>query len=191
MKRIERLWNRVKSDFVLGKDYIETETDEYIVFCPFNQAVLAALQDAFFKCGCKYKMSHCVCWSQGAYAFWFERLYQDGRLKTFFISKNINLRKCCDEQPMMAEFTGWIDFSDRNFLHFAHLVGNELATGEYHNYEAEYAYNRHVDTKYKRYVERMNELTNDVYDALFEQYDKYIDKLEETLHNIIDDYESI
>lgn len=185
MKRIERLWNRVKSDFVLGKDYIETETDEYIVFCPFNQAVLAALQDAFFKCGCKYKMSHCVCWSQGAYAFWFERLYQDGRLKTFFISKNINLRKFSECQPMMAEFTGWIDFSDPHFLHFAHLVNNDLATGEYVDYMGKYAYDRHVTEKYKEYVDRMNEITAEVYNDLFEQYGQHIFELEETLHRVV------
>lgn len=193
MTDVEKIWNKTKRNFVLGKDYIETETRGYIVFCPFNYAVLAMFReylDDIERTKCRYRMSHCVCESVGAYIYWYKVLYQDGRLKTFFISKKLNIKNDYEEQPKLAEFTGWIDFSDRHFLHFAHLVDNKLATGEYHNFEGEYAYNRNVNSKYKKYVERMNELTSEVYDSLFEQYDKYIDKLEETLHNVIDDFEN-
>ena len=191
MTDVEKIWKKTKRNFVLGKDYIETETRGYIVFCPFNYSILS-LFDEFLRDyeGCRFSLSHCVAHSVGAYTYWFERLYQDGRLKTFFISKKLNLENNYNDKPKLAEFTGWIDFEDRHFLHFAHLVDNKLATGEYHNFEAEYAYNRHVEVKYKKYAERMNELTSEVYDALFEQYDKYIDKLEETLHNVIDDFEN-
>lgn len=191
MTDVEKIWKKTKRNFVLGKDYIETETRGYIVFCPFNYTVLAVF-DGYLRDfeGGRFQMSHCVANSLGAYIYWFERLYQDGRLKTFFISKKLNLENRFNEQPKLAEFTGWIDFEDRHFLHFAHLADNQLATGEYHNFEAEYAYNRNVEPRFKRYVERMNELTSEVYDALFEQYDKYIDRLEETLHNLIDDFEN-
>ena len=190
---LEKVWKTTKSNFVYGKDYIETETKDYIVFCPFNYSMLSLFQeilretseDNFYH---GFRMSHCVCNTLGAYYYWFDKLYQDGRLKTFFIKKNLDITKEYENQPLMSEFTGWIDFSDRHFLHFAHLVNNELATGEYVGYQAEFAYNRHVNSKYKWYVDRMNSIVTEVHDALFEQYDKYVNELEETLHNIMDNY---
>jgi hypothetical protein len=195
---LDKIWLTAKSNFVLGKDYIETETRDYIVFCPFNYSILSLFQELLKETvednhpeilsDCGYKMSHCVCNSLGAYVYWYDKLYQDGRLKTFFIKKNLDITKGYDEQPLMAEFTGWIDFEDPHFLHFAHLVNNELATGQYVRYEAEYAYSRYVNPKYKWYVDRMNSIASEAYKSLFEQYDKYIDSLEGTLHNIMDEY---
>ena len=42
---IEKIWLTTKSNFVLGKDYIETETKDYIVFCPFNYSMLNLFQE--------------------------------------------------------------------------------------------------------------------------------------------------
>ena len=112
---LDKIWLTAKSNFVLGKDYIETETRDYIVFCPFNYSILSLFQELLKETvednhpeilsDCGYKMSHCVCNSLGAYVYWYEKLYQDGRLKTFFIKKNLDITKEYSEQPLMAEFT--------------------------------------------------------------------------------------
>jgi len=185
---ITKVWKKAKANFKIGKDYIESETEDYIVFCPFNYCLLSYFDDVLRKYGCYYHFSHCVCGSIGAFCYWYNGLYQDGRLKAFFIRKDIDLSLICTQQEnRLVEFTGWIDFSDRNFLHFAHDVKNDLITGEYHNYEYDFAYNRKVAPKRKKDADFVNKITSEVFDDLFAQYDVHINELEETLHNIIDE----
>jgi hypothetical protein len=74
-------------------------------------------------------------------------------------------------------------------LHFTHDCYNRLLTGEYNNYQFDYAYNRTVTKGCKRNVNKVNIITAQVYDDIFKQYDEHINELEETLHNIIDEYE--
>ena len=40
---MEMVWNKTKKNFVFGKDYIETETEDYSVFCPFNYSILSII----------------------------------------------------------------------------------------------------------------------------------------------------
>ena len=184
--KVEEVWDITKRNFKIGKDYIETETDEYIVFCPFNYSILTYFYDVISHKGGYFKLQHCVTRSLGAFCFWYNRLYVDGRLKTFFIRKDINLMLMASEQDKLAEFTGWIDFNDRNFLYFAHDVNNDLISGEYHNYEVEYAYSRKIVNK--DLADKVNVIASQVHDDLFAQYDVHINELEETLHNIIDEF---
>lgn len=187
---ITEIWEKSKKNFVYGKDYIETETDEYLVICPFNYSLLSLMYDTFRFFQCDFHFTHCVCESLGAFLYWYRGLYRDGRVKTFFIKKDINLEESAwNQDDELAEFTGWVDFSDRNFLHFAHDIRNRLLTGEYHNYEYDYAYNRTVTKGCKKLANKVNLITSQVYDEIFRQYDKYIDDLEETLHNLFDDYQ--
>jgi hypothetical protein len=187
---IEEIWSKTKKNFTYGKDYIESETEEYVVICPFNYYVLSCMEDFLRNYG-KFHFQHCVCQSVGAFLYWYKGLYQDGRIKTFFIRKDIDISKPIYENALspLDEFTGWIDFNDRNFLHFTHDCYNRLLTGEYHNYQFDYAYNRTVTKGCKRNVNKVNTITAQVYDDIFRQYDEHINELEETLHNIIDEYE--
>ena len=181
---IEEVWEYVKRNFRKGKDYIETETDEYIVFCPFNYCVLSFFDDAFRHFDTPFYFQHCVAQSFGAFGFWYSMIYRDGMLKTFFIRKDINLGKNCgyykENGDFLVEFTGWIDFNDRHFLHFAHLVNNDFVTGCLQD-----ALSRVVRKDKKDLVDKMNYITSEVYDDLFAQYDAHISELEETLHNIL------
>lgn len=184
---IEEIWEIVKKNFKIGKDYIESETEDYIVFCPFNYCLLSYFYDVLGGKGCHFDFSHCVCRGFRAFAYWYKGLYQDGRLKSFFIRKDIDLSLGYNEQKdKLVEFTGWIDFSDRNFLHFAHDIENELITGEYHNYEFDFAYNRKVAPKRRKDADFVNKLCSEVYDDLFAQYDAHINELEKTLFNIFE-----
>lgn len=185
---IEEIWEKVKRNFKIGKDYIESETEDYIVFCPFNYCILCYFDNILRSSGSYFYFSHCVCHDLNAFCYWYRGLYQDGRLKTFFIRKDIPLRLMSSEQKdKLIEFTGWIDFSDRNFLHFAHDVNNQLITGFYHKFEFEYAYSRKVTEGRKNDADKVNKLCSKVYDDLFAQYDAHINELEETLHNILDE----
>lgn len=185
---IEEIWEKVKRNFKIGKDYIESETEDYIVFCPFNYCILSYFDDIFRLSGSYFHFSHCVCHGFSAFCYWYRGLYQDGRLKAFFIRKDIPLRLMSSEQKdKLIEFTGWIDFSDRNFLHFAHDVNNQLITGFYHKFELDYAYSRKVTEGRKNDADKVNKLCSEVYDDLFAQYDVHINELEETLHNVLDE----
>jgi hypothetical protein len=193
---IEKVWEYVKRNFRKGKDYIETETDEYIVFCPFNYLVLSFFDDAFRHFDTSFYFQHCVAQQFGAFGFWYNMIYRDGMLKTFFIRKDTNLGKnnwdYAMEKDFLVEFTGWISLSDRNFLHFAHLVNNEFVTGDFsfsskETCNREHAMSRKVAKGYKEIVDKMNSMVNEVYDDLFAQYDVHVEELEETLHNILDE----
>lgn len=196
VRTIEEVWEYVKRNFKIGKDYIETETEDYIVFCPFNYSLLSFFDDAFRNFYCYFGFGHCVCESIRAFCYWYEMMYQDGMLKTFFIRKDINLGKIngdyAMEKDFLVEFTGWISLSDRNFLHFAHLVNNEFVTGDFsfsskETCNREHAMSRKVAKGYKEIVDKMNSMVNEVYDDLFAQYDAHVEELEETLHNILDE----
>lgn len=187
----EEIWEITKKNFKIGKDYIESETEDYIVFCPFNYTLLSYFHDVFRGKGCYFHFSHCLCQGLGPFVYWYNGLYQDGRLKAFFVRKDIDLSLMWSEQEdALVEFTGWIDFNDRNFLHFAHDVKNELITGEYRNYQADFAYNRKVARKRKKDADFVNKIASEVYDDLFVQYDIHINSLEETLFNIIGNFSS-
>ena len=182
----EKVWDKAKRNFSLGKDYLESETDEYIVFSPFNSALLLYLHEVLRGYNCLFNFTHCVCHSLDAFIYWYGGLYQYGRLKTFFIRKDIDLNLGAHwQKDQLVEFTGWIDSDDRNFLHFAHDVDNNLITGEYFHYEFKYAYNRKVTSRRKNDADFVNMLVSEVYDNLFAQYYANFNNLEKTLHNII------
>lgn len=136
--------------------------------------------------GCYYSFSHCVCHTLSAFCYWYKGIYKRGRLKTFFIRKNIDLSLMAFEhEDVLAEFTGWIDFSDRNFLYFAHDVNNKLISGEYVDYNPIDAYSRKVAPKRREDADFVNMMVSEVYDDLFVQYNANINELEKTLYNII------
>ena len=191
---IEEVWEYTKRNFKVGKDYIETETEDYIVFCPFNYCVLSFFDNALRLFKSRFCFQHCVCQSFGAFCYWYEMMYRDGMLKTFFIRKNLDLSKSAleyrEDKDFLAEFTGWISFSERNFLYFAHPIDNNFITGDYgfyppHN-DREHAMSRKVAKSCKYLVDKMGSIVNEVYDDLFAQYDVHIEELEETLHNILE-----
>jgi hypothetical protein len=192
---IEEVWEYTKRNFKIGKDYIETETEDYIVFCPFNYCVLSFFDDALMRFGSFFRFQHCVCNSFSAFCYWYEKMYQDGMLKTFFIRKNLDLAKCAleyrEDKDLLAEFTGWISFSERNFLYFAHPIDNNFITGEfsfdgYDKRDREHVMARTVAKGSRKLVDKMNSMVNEVYDDLFAQYDVHINELEKTLYNILE-----
>lgn len=198
---IEEIWEYTKRNFKIGKDYIETETEDYIVFCPFNYNLLSYFSDVLnnikeifnYDGWVFFDIQHCVT-RLDAFIHWYRELYQDGRIKTFFLRKDIDISMAASEYALptknggdcLIEFTGWIDFNDRNFLYFAHLVDNSIATGEYINFTKEGALSRKVTKGKKRIVEKICKITSEVYDNLFAQYDVHINELEETLFNTIE-----
>lgn len=184
---IEEVWKKAKANFRIGKDYIESETDDYIVFSVFNYALLSYFNDELRDNGSYFRFTHCVCDSLSAFRYWYNGIYQRGRLKTFFIRRDIDLNLMVSEYDNpLVEFTGWIDFSDRNFLHFAHDVRNRLITGEYVNYKYIEAYSRKVAPKRKEDADFVNMKVSEVYVDLFIQYNAHVNELERTLYNIIE-----
>ena len=72
---IKEVWEYTKRNFKVGKDYIETETEDYIVFCPFNYCVLSFFDDALRLFKSSFCFQHCVCQSFGAFFFFFLMMY--------------------------------------------------------------------------------------------------------------------
>lgn len=189
---IEEVWEYTKRNFKIGKDYIESETEDYIVFCPFNYCVLSFFDAALKIYRCNFFLSHCVAKIFEAFRMWYNDLYSDGMLKAFFYKKDMDLNLCDFERRNGAcnpldEFTGWIDFNDRNFLYFAHDINNHVISGFY-DYGSgkktkEKALSRIVDSKRREEMDFINHKVNEVYDDLFAQYDVHINELEETLFN--------
>lgn len=189
-KTIKETWDNTKKKYEYGKHYIDLETDQYIVICPFIPYILVELNDELEKNEAKFHMCHCLCYSYAAFSMWYRTLYKDGRVKAFFIRKDINLGVDYHKQPLTAEFTGWVDFSNKDFLYFTHLVNNHAATGYYGVYD-EFACEKCacsdvVDDTCKDEVEEVNRVLHDVFDELFNIYDLYVEKLENTLHLFLD-----
>lgn len=189
-KTVENCWEEAKKDFKFGKQYIDIETNEYIVICPFNPNVLFELSDIMWKYGAAFKFSHCLCYSSEAFEMWYKTLYKDGRVKAFFIRKDINLDINYHNQPLTAEFTGWVDFNDRNHLKFAHLVNNHVISGYYGDGDKfaceECAFSDKIDDTCKNEVEEVNHILENVFDELFNLYDHFVDTLEDNLHNFFE-----
>ena len=192
---IEEVWEYTKRNFKIGKDYIETETEDYIVFCPFNYCVLSFFDDALRMYRCHFFLSHCVARIFEAFRMWYTNLYEDGMLKAFFFKKDMDLNLSDYKRRNGAcssidEFTRWIRFSDRNFLYFAHDINNHVISGSYvwsdDARTKEGALSRVVDSKRREKMDFINSMVNKVYDDLFAQYDVHVEELEETLHNILE-----
>jgi hypothetical protein len=191
-KSFKEAWDKAKKKYEYGKQYIDMETRQYIVICPFIPNILRDLNDELERENAKFHMCHCVCYSFAAFSMWYRLLYKDGRVKTFFIRKDINLDVEYHDQPLTAEFTGWVDYSNKNFLYFTHLVNNHAATGYYGN-GSEFACEKcacsdKIDNTCKNEVEEVNNALYSIFDDLFSVYDKYVDELEDTLHEFLDKY---
>ena len=189
-KTVENCWEETKKKFKFGKQYIDIETNEYIVICPFSPSVLYELNNTMYKNGASFKFSHCLCYSYGAFKMWYKTLYKDGRVKAFFIRKDINLDINYHNQPLTAEFTGWVDFNDRNHLKFAHLVNNHVVSGYYGDGDKfaceECAFSDKIDDSCRNEVEEVNHVLESVFDELFNLYDHFVDTLEDNLHNFFE-----
>jgi hypothetical protein len=190
-KTIKESWESTKPKFKFGEDYIDIENADYIVICPFRPQVLEELNNTLWNNGANFKLAHCLCHSWGAFAMWYKTLYSDGRAKVFFIRKDINLSINYHSQPLTAEFTGWVDFNDKSHLKFTHLVNNHVASG-YYGDGAEFAcekcaFSDRVDDSCKDEVEEVNHALESIFDDLFDLYDLYVDKLEDTLHAFLDE----
>ena len=190
-KTVENCWEEAKKDFKFGEQYIDIETNEYIVICPFNPNVLFELSDIMWKNGAAFKFSHCLCHSVGAFEMWYRILYKDGRVKAFFIRKDINLDINYHNQPLTAEFTGWVDFNDRNHLKFIHLVNNHVVSGYYGDGDKfaceECAFSDKIDETCKNEVEEVNHILESVFDELLSLYDHFVETLEDNLHNFFEE----
>ena len=191
-KTIKEVWDKTKNKYEYGKQYIDMETDQYIVICPFIPNILSDLNDELEHERAKFHMCHCLCHSFAAFSMWYRLLYKDGRVKTFFIRKDINLDVEYRKQPLTAEFTGWVDFTNNGFLYFTHLVNNHAATGYYGNGD-EFACEKcacsdKIDNTCKDEVEEVNNVLHGIFDDLFKLYDRYVDNLEDTLHEFLDKY---
>lgn len=190
-KTIEEYWQKVKKDFKFGEQYIDIETNQYIVICPFVPEVVIRLNYAIRQNGSHFRFSHCLCNSCGAFAMWYKILYRDGRVKAFFIRKDIDLNVSYHEQPLTAEFTGWVDFTDRNHLKFAHLVNNHVVSGYYGEGDKfaceECAFSDRIDNSCEAEVSEINHALENVFDGLFDLYDHYVETLESSLHNFLED----
>ena len=190
-KTVENCWEEAKKEFKFGEQYIDIETNEYIVICPFNPNVLFELNDTMYKNGASFEFSHCLCHSYGAFEMWYKILYKDGRVKAFFIRKDINLDIDYHNQPLTAEFTGWVDFNDRNHLKFAHLVNNHVVSGYYGDGNKfaceECAFSNKIDDSCRNEVEEVNHILESVFDGLLDLYDHYVETLESSLHNFLED----
>lgn len=189
-KTFKDAWETTKKKYEYGKQYIDLETDQYIVICPFIPHILRELNDELERDDSKFHMCHCLCYSFEAFSMWYRVLYKDGRVKTFFIRKDINLGVDYHKQPLTAEFTGWVDFSNKDFLYFTHLVNNHAATG-YYGDGNEFACEKcacsdRIDESCKCEVDEVNHAVHEIFDELFNLYDLYADKLEDTLHNFLD-----
>jgi hypothetical protein len=189
-KTIEEYWQKVKKDFKFGEQYIDIETNQYIVICPFVPEVVMRLNYAMRQNGSHFKFSHCLCYSFCAFEMWYKTLYKDGRVKAFFIRKDINLDISYHNQPLTAEFTGWVDFNDRNHLKFTHLVNNHVVSGYYGDGDKfaceECAFSDKIDDTCKNEVEEVNHILESVFDELFNLYDQFVDTLENNLHNFFE-----
>ena len=189
-KTIEEYWQKVKKDFKFGEQYIDIETNQYIVICPFVPEVIIRLNNTMYYNGSNFRLSHCLCYSRGAFAMWYKILYRDGRVKAFFIRKDIDLNVDYHNQPLTAEFTGWVDFNDRNHLKFAHLVNNHVISGYYGDGDKfaceECAFSDKIDGTCKNEVEEVNHVLESVFDELFNLYDHFVDTLEDNLHNFFE-----
>ena len=189
------VWNRVKKDFKFGSDFIELDSKGYIIICPFHPDVMINLNLALRQ-NFIFRFTHCVCCGYEAFNMWYKALYTDGRLKTFFIKKDIDLNTPYNEQPYENEFTGWIDYGENDFLHFAHITNNHLVTGEYGSpstweslADFNLVYSHRIDDSCKKYVSKMNKLVADIFDDLFRIYDMYVEELEDNLHTCFDNEE--
>lgn len=189
-KTIEEYWQKVKKDFKFGEQYIEVETNQYIVICPFVPEVIIRLNHTMYQNGSNFRFSHCLCFSDRAFEMWYKILYRDGRVKAFFIRKDIDLNVDYHEQPLTAEFTGWVDFTDRSHLKFAHLVNNHVVSGYYGEGDKfaceECAFSDRIDHTCENEVEEVNHVLHSIFDDLFSLYDEYVDNLENTLHEFLD-----
>ena len=190
-KTVENCWEETKKDFKFGEQYIDIETNEYIVICPFVPEVIIRLNNTMYQNGSNFMLSHCLCYGRGAFAMWYKILYRDGRVKAFFIRKNIDLNVNYHEQPLTAEFTGWVDFNDRNHLKFTHLVNNHVVSGYYGEGNKfaceECAFSNRIDNSCKNEVEEVNHVLESVFDELLNLYDHYVETLESSLHNFLED----
>lgn len=195
-KTIEECWQKVKKDFKFGEQYIDIETNQYIVICPFVPEVMNCLNYTMYKNGSNFRLSHCLCdlfprAARAAFAMWYKILYRDGRVKAFFIRKDIDLNVNYHEQPLTVEFTGWVDFNDRSRLKFAHLVNNHVVSGYYGDGDKfaceECAFSDKIDDTCKNEVEEVNHVLESVFDELLSLYDHFVETLEDNLHNFFEE----
>ena len=180
-KVIDKIWRDViKGKYKFGKDYISMETNEYWVVAPFNENIMIELNDKLWleNKGVGLNFRHCVCHDTLAFAMWYKILYREGRLKVFFIKKNIDIYS--ELNGLLDEFTCWIDRNDK-LPHFTHDIKNELVNGTYKKGLNESVYDPNCVEGRERDLEFVNALTSKVIDRLFTLYDEYKDVLESTL----------
>lgn len=184
---IKEIWESVKSDYIFGKDYISLETDDYIIISPFSPYVISDFNASLAKNKSLFFFKHCICYSN-CFKFWFRGLYRDGRIKTLFIRKDIDLYNK-NAWSLTSEFTGWVDISDKHFLSFAHLLNNRVASGiyEWNDKLIENVLSHYVPNEYENEFAEICDVLEGIFDELVQLYDTYVDELEENLFNFLEE----